>query len=122
MGGFDPNMLLQYFAQMQRGPQSGQMQPQGFGFGQQPAPYTPPQIDTTPGFYNQAAQARASQPLMPIGGDRAATPAIPNMGAQPSQASQWAAQGLFGAQPGANGQQAGLGQAGLASLMKLFGL
>lgn len=120
----DQNMLLQLLAQMSRGPQSGMMpqQPGGFGFGQPPAPYQPPQIDQTPGMYNQAAQARASQPLMPIGGDKNTPVPIPNMSADPSKASQWASQSLFGAQPMANGQQAGLGQAGLAALLKLLGV
>lgn len=117
-------MLLQLLAQMSRGPQTG-MQPQqpgGFGFGQPPAPYQPPQIDQTPGMYNPAAHARASQPLMPTGGDKNALPQAPNMGADPSKASQMASQSLFGAQPGANGQQAGLGQAGLSMLLKMLGL
>lgn len=118
-------MLLQLLAQMSRGPQMGmQPQPQGFGFGQPPAPYQPPQIDTTPGMYNQVAHARAMQPGLPPlpGGDKNTPTPAPDLSQPPSATSQWASQGIFGAQPMANGQQAGLGQAGLASLLKLLGL
>lgn len=124
MPGFDPNMLLQMLSRMQQG--GGQMpqQPQGFGFGQPPQPYAPPQIDQTPGIYNQAARGRANMPYQPpdpSGTTPKATPA-PDLNAQPSQASQWASQGVFGAQNTPNGQQAGLSQGAVMSLLKLFGL
>lgn len=115
MNGMDPN-ILQYLARMQ--PQMGLLSAPP-----PPPAYQPPQIDQTPGIYNQTAHSRAMMPLPPMPvGDKNTPAQATDLSQPPSQASQWASQGLFGSMPGANGQQQGLGQGMLLNLLKMFGV